>query len=111
GERLFDLRGDRCLRIVRQSVILPLAEGELGLQEEIISGDKPAGDRRRDGLPDRRLVIVPPLVSGVDAAKYLLEGEFGQPPGFVADAGNDRGPAPATGPGRPKARSPRIRPP
>ena len=56
---------------------------------------EPAGNRRRDRLPHRRLVIMASLVGRVDAAKSLLQGKFGQmlrlflfPGGSVKEAGH-----------------------
>ena len=64
-------------------MVLPRSKGELGLQEQIIPGHQAAPDRRRDGLTDRRLVVVAALVGGVDAAKALSQGELGQALGLV----------------------------
>jgi len=56
---------------------------------------EPAGNRRRDRLPHRRLVIMASLVGRVDAAKSLLPGKFRQmlrpflfPSGSVKEAGH-----------------------
>ena len=66
-ERLRDLRRDRRVRVVRQAVVLPVAERELGLQEQLVARHRRrlAADRRADA----GLVVVLALVRGVDAAE------------------------------------------
>ena len=95
GERLLDLDGDGGVGVVGQAVILPAPEGELGLQEQVVPRHQAAPDRRRDGLADRRLVVMAALVGGIDAAKALLQGQLGQalrlvllPGGPVQEAGH-----------------------
>src|SRR5947209_12620514 len=78
GERLLDLSWDGGLRIIRQAVILPAPEGELGLQEQIVPDHQAAFDRRHDGLPDRSLVVMAALIGRIDTPKALLQGEPGQ---------------------------------
>ena len=77
-ERLGDLGGDRGGRVVRQAVVLPAAGRELGLEEQLLAGDEPLPGGARDGPADGRLVVVPGLVGGVDAAEPLPQGEEGQ---------------------------------
>jgi hypothetical protein len=76
-ERLLDLDWNWGLRVVGQTMILPGAEGKLGLQEQIASGRQAALNGGFHGTTHRRLVVVPPLVSGVDAAKSLLQRRCG----------------------------------
>jgi hypothetical protein len=61
-------------------VVLALAEGELGLQEQVVAGHKAARDRGRDGLADGGLVVVAALVGGVDAPEASAEGQLGEAP-------------------------------
>ncbi len=78
GERLLDLDRDGGLGIVGQAMILPPPEGELGLQEQIIPDQRAALDQSRDGLPDRRFVVMAALVGRIDASKSLSQSELGQ---------------------------------
>jgi hypothetical protein len=66
GEGLLDLERDRGVRIVGQAVILPRPGGELRLEEQAIAAHQAAGEGRRDGLPDRRLVVMATLVGGIE---------------------------------------------
>jgi hypothetical protein len=77
------LESDWGVRIVGQTVVLALAESELGLKEQIISSYQAALDRRRDGPPDCRFVVMAALVGGIDASKALLQSEFSQALGLV----------------------------
>ncbi len=54
------------VRIVRQPVVLPAAERELRLQEQLVPRHQPVRDRRRDRRADARLVVVLPLVRRID---------------------------------------------
>jgi hypothetical protein len=64
-------------------MILPAAECEFRLQEEIITAHQTAFDRRPKGFPDSRFVIMAPLVGSVDPAKTLLERQVDEAPGPV----------------------------
>jgi hypothetical protein len=59
-------------------LILSSAEGELGLQEEVVPGHQAVLDRNLDGLSDRGLDIVTALIGGVDAAEALAQSQFGE---------------------------------
>ena len=95
GERLHDLGGDGRPLVVGQAIILPVPEGEFGLEEQIFTLNQAGSDRRRDGLADPGFVIVAALVGGVDAAETLSQGRLGQrlrsvllPGGSVQNAGH-----------------------
>lgn len=62
------------MRVVGQTMILPLPEGELGLQEKVLPGQQAALDRGRDGPTDRGLVVMAALVGGIDAPEALPQG-------------------------------------
>jgi hypothetical protein len=64
-------------------MILSAAKGELGLQEQVFSGYHPGRDHRGDGLSNCRLVIVAALISAVDAAEALPQGQLRQAPCLV----------------------------
>ena len=64
-------------------MVLPPAEGELGLQEQLVSRHQTAADRSPNSAADRRLVVMSALVGGVDASKSLPEGQRGQTLGVV----------------------------
>ena len=66
-----------------RSIILAAAEGELGLQEQLVPGHQPVADRRLNRLADGRLEVVLALVGGVDAAEPLPQREGGEPLGLV----------------------------
>jgi hypothetical protein len=57
-------------------MIMSAPESELGLQEQIFAGQQATLNRRQNCLADRRLVVVPALIGGIDASKSLFEGEF-----------------------------------
>jgi hypothetical protein len=59
-------------------MILPAAECELGLQEQLIPNHQTAGDGHRDRSPDRCFVVMAPLVGGVDASESLLQRKLGK---------------------------------
>ncbi len=60
-------------------MILPVLKGKLCLQEQIVADNKSALDCRRDGFPNRCLVVMPPLVGRIDPTKPLSQSQFGQP--------------------------------
>ena len=60
-------------------MILSATESELGLQEQIRSRYQPVCDGSRDRLPHGGLMIVAPLVGGIDAAKALLQRQLRKP--------------------------------
>lgn len=57
-------------------MILAVLEGVLGLQEEIRAFDHAALHGSRDSPADRCLVVVLPLIGGIDSLKALLQGKF-----------------------------------
>jgi len=67
--RLHDLISDRRLRVVGKPMVLPVAERELGLDEQLVARDSGASDRVADTL----LEVVLALVGGVDRAKARCE--------------------------------------
>ena len=78
GHRLRDLDRQRRARVVGQPVVLPGLVRELRLQEQILACDDAGAVGRGQSLTDAGLVIVPPLVRGVDAAEARPEGELGE---------------------------------
>jgi hypothetical protein len=66
-ERLRNLVTDARLAIVGQPVILPVDEGELGLEKEALAAELAARERLLHGRADAGLVVVLALVGGVDA--------------------------------------------
>ena len=73
-QRLPDLFGEWRARIIRQTMVLSTRVGEFGLNKEILTRDEPFVDRARDSGPGRGLVIVLPLIGGIDAAESALDG-------------------------------------
>jgi hypothetical protein len=59
-------------------MVLPPAKRELGLQKQVLARHPSALDRSGQGPPDRRFIIMLPLVGGIDAAKPLLDRQLGQ---------------------------------
>src|SRR5262249_4926547 len=58
GEGLLDLDRDGSPRVIGQTVILPPREGELRLEEKVVTGEQAGPERRRDRLTDRGLDVV-----------------------------------------------------
>ena len=76
-------------------MILPRAERELGLQEQLIAGNDLRLQRDRNHLPDRSFVVVLALVRRVDTAKALAQCKLGEalrvvflPRGSIQEAGH-----------------------
>lgn len=76
-------------------MVLPASEGELGLQEQILSGHGATLDCRRDGATHRCLVVMAALVGRVDAPKPLTQGQLAEalravflPSGPIEEAGH-----------------------
>src|SRR5262249_25679833 len=72
GEGLLYLGRDRGLGVVWQAMVLPAAEREFGLEEQVFPANQSALDRLRDGLADRCLMVMSALIGSVDAAEALL---------------------------------------
>ncbi len=77
-ERLGDLLGDRRGRVVRKAIVLPFAMGELGLEEQILASDEALTQLVLNGLTDRLLEVVLPLIGGVDPPEPGVEGVVDQ---------------------------------
>jgi hypothetical protein len=73
-ERLLHLGGNRGLRVVWKTLILPREVGELGLQEQLVPRDAGAGDRGADP----GLEVMLPLVRGIDGSEPGLQGKRDQ---------------------------------
>ena len=92
---MLDLNRDGSTGVIRQAVILPPLEGELGLQKQVVPSYQAVGDGDRDGSADRGLIVMAALVGGIDAPEALPQGELGQalcllllPGGPVKEAGD-----------------------
>src|SRR5262245_12976521 len=59
-------------------MILAGPEGELGLQEQLVTTDDPRPQCRLNRLTDGRLVVMSALVGGVDPAEPMAQGLLGQ---------------------------------
>ena len=62
-------------------MILAPAKRELALQEQLVARNQALGDRGFDRLAHPGLVVMPPLIRRVDAAKAGLQGQLDKPRG------------------------------
>ena len=81
--RLHNLFRQRRCWIVRQAMILARPIGKLRLQEKVGTRDDAIAIGRRQPFPDSGLVIMPPLVGGVDSAETRAQRRFYQRGGAV----------------------------
>ncbi len=65
--------------VIGQPVILAAHRRELGLDEELVARHEAVGDGGLDGRAHPRLVVVAPLIGGVDATEARLQREPRQP--------------------------------
>src|SRR5262245_13751898 len=77
-ERLLHLHRNWSGGVIWKSVVLSVAECELGLQEEIVWRHSAAGNGLCNSLADRGLIVMLALVRGVDAAKALPQSQLSQ---------------------------------
>ena len=73
-EGLFDLRGEWCVRVIRETVVLAVDVGELRLEEDVLAMETGGSEGGGQGLADAGFVVVATLVGGVDGAKAGVEG-------------------------------------
>src|SRR5262245_54847479 len=74
-----DLRGEALVGVIWYAAIVPVERSELRLKEQRVSRNTLYSERSQ-GVPDKRFVVVPWLIRGIDCFESCLHGflhEFG----------------------------------